>query len=111
MKNYYNDDAYSRAKHKVERIKRFYRHLAAYIIINSLIFGIKIIKSITHGESFSDAFFDINFYGIWLYWGIGLAFHAFAVFGADYFFGKNWEENKIKEFMEEDERDSKSNNK
>ncbi|MBE9489679.1 MAG: 2TM domain-containing protein [Bacteroidetes bacterium] len=110
MKNYYNDDAYSRAKYKVERIKRFYKHLAAYIIVNSLILGIKIIRNLTHGESFSEAIFDINFYGIWLFWGIGLAFHAFAVFGVDHFLGKNWEENKIKQFMEEDNHKVNSKN-
>ncbi|MCK5401983.1 MAG: 2TM domain-containing protein [Flavobacteriaceae bacterium] len=111
MKNHNQDDAYSRARYKVEKIKRFYKHLAAYIIVNSLIFGIKIIRNLTHGETFSEAFFDINFYGIWLFWGIGLVFHAFAVFGTDYFFGKNWEENKIKQFMEEDGHSFKSNNK
>ena len=110
MKNYYNDDAYSRAKYKVDRIKRFYKHLAAYIIVNSLIFGIKIIRNLTHGESFSEAIFDINFYGVWLFWGIGLAFHAFAVFGVDNLLGKNWEENKIKQFMDEDEHKVNSKN-
>ena len=43
--------------------------------------------------------------------GIGLAFHAFAVFGTDYFFGKNWEENKIQKFMDKEEDKVKSNNK
>ncbi len=111
MKNFNRNNAYSRAKHKVNRIRRFYKHLAAYIIINSLILGIKIVKNFNFGDSFSELWVDINFNGIWLYWGIGLAFHAFAVFGTDYFFGQNWEENKIKRFMEEDERNVNSNNK
>lgn len=106
MKNFNQNDAYSRAKYKVERIKKFYKHLAAYIIVNSLILGLKIVRNLNHGESFSEAFFDIDFYGIWLFWGLGLAFHAFAVFGSDYFFGRNWEENKIKQYMEEDELNS-----
>lgn len=111
MKHHNQSDAYSRAKYKVERIKKFYKHLAAYIIVNSLILGIKIVKNFNFGDSFSDLWIDINFYGVWLFWGIGLAFHAFAVFGADHLFGKNWEENKIKQFMEEDERNVNSNNK
>ena len=37
-------------------------------------------------------------------WGIGLVFHAVKVFGLNPFFGKNWEERKIKEYMQEDER-------
>lgn len=111
MKTFNDKDAYSRARHKVNRIKGFYKHLAAYIIINSLFFGIRIIRNFDFGDSFSDIWFDINFNGIWLFWGIGLAFHAFSVFGVDHFFGKNWEENKINQFMEEDERDVNSNNK
>ena len=110
MKHYNNqNDSYSRAKYKVNRIKRFYNHLAAYIIVNSLILGIKFFKNFNFGDSFSDVWVDINFYGVWVFWGIGLAFHAFAVFGTDYFFGKNWEENKIKKFMEDDEHNVNSN--
>ncbi len=110
MKNFNQNNAYSRAKHKVGRIKGFYEHLVGYIIINSLIYGFKIIKNLNFGDSFSEIWVDINFYGIWLFWGIGLAFHAFSVFGVNYFFGQNWEENKIKQFMKEEERKIKSNN-
>lgn len=109
MKNFNQKDTYLRAKHKVEKVKGFYKHFAAYIIVNALIFGMKIIRNLTHGETFSEAFLDIDFYGIWLFWGIGLAFHAFSVFGTGYFFGQNWEENKIKQFMEEDEHNINSN--
>jgi hypothetical protein len=109
MKNYNQDDAHSRAIYKVNRIKRFYKHLAVYIIVNTLILSLKIFRNLNHGETFSEAFFDINLYGIWLFWGIGLAFHAFTVFGTDYFFGKNWEENKIKQFMKEEDKSNKSN--
>ncbi|MCH7524685.1 MAG: 2TM domain-containing protein [Bacteroidetes bacterium] len=111
MKYFKQDNAYSRAKYKVNKIKRFYNHLSAYIIVNAFIFGIKIVRNLNDGETFSEAFFDIKSYRIWLFWGIGLAFHAFAVFGTDYFFGSNWEENKIKGFMEEDNHNIKSNNK
>jgi ABC-type multidrug transport system fused ATPase/permease subunit len=111
MKNFNQEDAYSRAKHKVDKLKGFYKHLSVYIIINALIFGMKIIRNLTHGETLSEAFFDIDFYGIWLFWGIGLAFHAFSVFGVVPFFGQNWEENKIKKYMEDDERNVNSNRK
>ena len=111
MKNINQNNAHSRAIYKVKRIKRFYKHLAAYIIVNTLILVLKFIRNLDRGETFIEAFLDINFYGIWLLWGIGLAFHAFCVFGTDYFFGKNWEENKINQFMEEDEQNVNSNNK
>lgn len=108
MKNFNQDDTFLRAKYKVERIKIFYKHLAAYLIINMLISGMDIINHVTHGGSFSDIVFGYNHSRLWLYWGIGLAFHAFAVFGSDHLFGKNWEENKIKKFMEEEERNINS---
>ena len=111
MKNFNQYDAYSRAKHKVDRIRGFYKHLTAYIIVNSLIYGINIIKNLNFGDSFSEIWFDINFYGLWFFWGIGLACHAFSVFGTDHLFGKNWEENKIKKFMEEDEHNANANKK
>lgn len=109
MKNFNQDSTYTRAKYKVEKLKRFYKHLAAYIIVNSLIFGVKIIKNFNFDNSISELWLDINFYGLWFIWGIGLAFHAFCVFGADHLFGKNWEQNKIKQFMDEDERNANSN--
>jgi len=111
MKNFNQDSAYSKAKYKVEKIKGFYKHLAAYIIVNALIYGIKIIKNLNFDDSFSEIWLDINFYGLWFFWGIGLACHAFSVFGTDRLFGKNWEQNKIKQFMEEDEHNFDSNNK
>ena len=110
MKHYNNqNDAYSRAKYKVNRIKRFYNHLAAYIIVNTLFIVLKIVRNFDKGDDFFDVILDFNFGNLWFFWGIGLAFHAFAVFGTDYFFGKNWEENKIKKFMEDDEHNVNSN--
>ena len=111
MKNFKKADAYSRARHKVERIKKFYKHLAAYIIINSIVLGIKIIKNFNFGDSNFDYWVDINVYGIWHIWAIVLAFHAFAVFGSDRLFSKKWEQNKIQQFMEEEGRNVNSNNK
>ncbi len=111
MKNFNQNNAYSRAKHKVGRIKGFYEHLVGYIIINSLIYGFKIIKKLNFGDTFSEIWVDINFYGIWLFWGIGLGLHAFSVFGVVPFFGQSWEENKIKQFMKEEEHNIKSNSK
>ena len=37
-------------------------------------------------------------------WGLGLAFHAFGVFVEDGRFGRNWEERKIREFMDQEEK-------
>jgi hypothetical protein len=40
-------------------------------------------------------------------WGIGLAFHGMKVFNYTPLLGKNWEERKLKEFMEQENRKNK----
>ena len=55
-----------------------------------------------NGETFNEAFFDLSTFILWLLWGIGLALHAFSVFGLPFLLGKNWEEEKIKSFMDDE---------
>ena len=40
-------------------------------------------------------------------WGIGILFHAIGTFNLNPFFGKGWEERKIKEYMDKDENPTK----
>ena len=40
-------------------------------------------------------------------WGIGLTAHAVAVFNLNPFFGRDWEQRKIKEFMQEEEQNER----
>jgi len=56
------DDAYERARAKVEKLFGFYTHLAVYVIVNVY------LQSST----------------VAVLWGIGLFFHAFGVFGSRY---------------------------
>jgi hypothetical protein len=37
-----------------------------------------------------------------LFWGIGVFFHWYSVFGINFFLGKGWEEKKIKELMDKE---------
>jgi hypothetical protein len=107
MKNMDQESAYARAKEKVQRLRGFYKHLAVYLIVNGFIYGLHIIRN-----------FDIEVLnldirviipqGIWLYWGIGLVIHAISVFGFRRLFSKNWEENKINQYMEDEERRNNS---
>lgn len=54
-------------------------------------------------KGFKEPLFEIdNFYTIF-FWGIGLVFHAWGVFGKGLLFSKDWEARKIKEFMKEDQ--------
>jgi hypothetical protein len=97
-------ERYLRAQKKVDEIKGFYIHLIIYICVNLYISTKKITANLANGETFEQAFFDIGTFIVWLAWGIGLAFHAFNVFVENGVLGKNWEERKIKEFMQDEER-------
>jgi hypothetical protein len=86
---------YQRAQKRVEAIRGFYIHLGVYLLVNVCLFLINITTS--PGEFW--------FYWVLLGWGIGVAAHAFSVFGANRMLGPDWEEKKIKEIMEKEETD------
>jgi hypothetical protein len=94
---------YLRAKKRVEKMKGFYIHFAVYIIVNLFLSSI-IIFGLTSdgGDSFEEAFSNFGVYSTWIFWGIGVFFHWLGVFGFNSLFGKNWEENKLKEIMDKD---------
>ncbi|MGG8495136.1 2TM domain-containing protein [Tenacibaculum sp. TC6] len=98
--NFNQEQKYLRAKKRVDEIKRYYIHLAVYIAVNLFISIKKIVRNMNGGETFEEALLDFNTFSLWIFWGIGIVFHTFRVFGFDFFMGKNWEERKIKEFME-----------
>lgn len=94
--DFYREDAYLRAQKKVKKIIGFYWHLAAYVIIN--LFFIVFLGS-NNGN-----FFSFGNFSMAIFWGIGLFFHFLSVFGPDFFFGKSWEQRKIKEYMDKDKK-------
>ncbi len=106
MEDFTKNTAYHRAQKRVETIKNFYTHFIVYIVINTIISVFKIYDDLAEGTPFGEAFFEFGTFSVWMLWGIGLAIHAFSVFGLPYLLGPNWEERKIAEYMEE-ERDSK----
>ena len=87
---------YEIAAKKVKKIARFYRHFGIYCIVNLYIIFIN-IQNLDAGESY----FQFKNFATAFFWGLGLAAHGFRVFGPNVFFGKNWEERKIKQFMQE----------
>jgi hypothetical protein len=94
------EDAYIRAKKKLDKIVGFYWHLAIYVIVN--IFLILLI-----GFKSGEGFFSFAPYSTAIFWGIGLMFHFLGVFGPNFMFGKNWEQKKIKELMDKDSEEFK----
>ncbi|MBS3992514.1 MAG: 2TM domain-containing protein [Bacteroidetes bacterium] len=91
-------DSYFRAKKRVDRIKGFYKHLAIYIIINIFLLVLKYFKD----YDFNDNFWRWETFNVVFFWGIGLAIHFINVFGFNFILGKKWEEQKIKELMDND---------
>ena len=93
------NERYQRAQKRVEEIKKFYKHLVVYLVINFFFIGRRIYKDIIHGDSALDAFTDIDNYGFFFWWGIILIFHGVKVFGFPNVFNKDWEDRKVKEYM------------
>ncbi|KAF2332599.1 2TM domain-containing protein [Flavobacterium daemonense] len=101
-----NDESFNIAYRKVRRIKGFYSHLKVFLIVNAII----IISSLNRdfiGSHFNESgLFEWHTYSTTFYWGIALLMHAASVFGRDIFFGDDWEERKIKEYMSQESEKS-----
>ena len=90
-----NSEQYQYAKNRVKKIKGFYIHFAIYSVINTIIiFGTFYDRSFTN-----NTFWSLETFSTAIFWGIGLIAHAASVFGKDLIFNKNWENRKMKEFM------------
>lgn len=101
---------YERAQKKVNTIKRFYKHLRVYLIINVLLLLLraKIFKIFKNGD-LSDINFerwlDWNTYSTAAIWGIALVIHGLYAFQYKFKFFKTWEDRKLKEILDKDELD------
>ena len=100
MENRDRDNKYLRAKERVTEIKKFYGS------IFSGLFAIIIVGAINYYvDEWSHPWF------LWVVFGvsISLIFKALKIFNLNPFMGRDWEERKIKEFMQEDENRNKWN--
>ena len=91
----FQESKYVRAKERVAELKKFYGNLTSYVLVVSLL---ALINYWTNGWSY------MWFLWVVFGWGIGIIFHAVGTFNLNPFFGKDWEERKIREFMEEEDR-------
>lgn len=91
---------YEAAKRQVKKIRGFYIHLAIYIFLNIMFFVVG-----TWEEGLLAGMQDLSNYATAFFWGIGLLAHGAGVFAPDIFFGRRWEEKKIREFMEKEKRE------
>lgn len=86
------DAAYERAKKRVEELKGFYGHLVSYIVVITFL---AIVNFLT-----TPGFWWFLF--IAFFWGIGLVAHGSSVFMKRGIFSKEWEDKKIREYMEKE---------
>lgn len=85
------NESYRKASKRVENIKNFYTHLITFIVINIFLV---IVNYWTY--------WDFKWFWFALFgWGIGLILHGINTF----FISDDWEERKIKEFMDKDNLD------
>ena len=85
---------YVKAVERVEKLKEFYQNLASYCLVIPFLIFINLK-------------FSPQFYWFWFPafgWGIGLFFHFLEVNNSNIFLGRNWEERKIKELMDKENR-------
>ena len=107
-------DKLIKAKKKVKDIKGFYNHLTAYIIVNIVLlvlrYPIFIFFAGHNPETVDDGFLswlNLNALLTPILWGIGLLIHYLAVFGVTPRFIKKWEERKINQYLDEDNKTQK----
>ena len=98
MDNRSKESKYIRAKERVDKLKKFYGNLTSYVVV---ITGLAVFNYYLNEWSYM--WFLWAAFG----WGIGILFHAIGTFNLNPFFGKDWEERKIKEYMDKDENSTK----
>lgn len=91
-----DQERYDRAKEWVELLRGFYGHALVFVLVNIGLAGYNVATS-------PDRLWFIYTLGGW---GIGLIAHGFYVMGSGRFLGATWQERKIREEMERDDRRS-----
>lgn len=83
---------YRNARKQARKIREFYVHVTVYCLAVPVIVAVNLI----YVPDFY--WFPFSIFG----WGTGLLFHAMGVYKFTPFLGRNWEEKKIRQFMEEE---------
>lgn len=89
------EEKYLRAKERVETVKAFYSKLLRSVLLIAFLAALN--------------YYTNEWRYMWFLWaalgiGIGLVSKAIKVYGMNPFFGRDWEDRKIQEFMDEDEQ-------
>jgi len=106
--------AYKKAYNRVKKIKRFYRHLTVYIVVNILLvyFGLRGVDFLEINSPEVDANVILwlfwNVLSVPILWGIGLLIHGLCVFKPKLNMVKRWEERQLQKILQEDNRKENS---
>lgn len=91
QKVHLDEKRYAKAKERVDNIKGFYYNLVCYCFVIPFLIWLN-----TRTTDFPWAIFPA------MGWGLGLTIHGMEAFGYNPILGKNWENRKIKEYMNDD---------
>ncbi len=97
MDNFNNENKYLRAKERVAGIKKFYSNLLSYIFFIIFLAALNFYTNEWRYPWFLWAAFG---------WGIGIVIHAFKAFNWLPYMNKDWEDRKIKEYMNEEDKNT-----
>ncbi|PIF43798.1 2TM domain-containing protein [Chryseobacterium sp. 52] len=89
------DESYEKARKRVKELKSFYANLISYCTIIPFLIIINLLTSPK----------NLWFYFPMLGWGVGVASHAFQVFGVS----ESWKEKKIREIMDKQKKRNNGN--
>ncbi|MFP9099026.1 2TM domain-containing protein [Flavobacterium sp. RHBU_24] len=96
MEHYNEREAYKRAKKKVKEIKGFYYNLLCYCIVIPIL----IFVNLKFSPEFQWFWFSM------VGWGTGVLFHGLSAFNVVPFLGSDWEDRKLREFVQKEENSS-----
>lgn len=91
------ENKYLRAKEQVAEIKKFYTSVLFYVIFIGFLAGLNY-----YTNEWSYMWFLWAAFG----WGIGIVFQAIKAYKWAPFMNKDWEDRKIKEYMDRDQQES-----
>jgi hypothetical protein len=87
-----DNEGYRKARQRVRKIREFYHHLLAFLLVNGFLFAVNMLTD--PGE--------LWFQWALLGWGIAVVMHGLSVFAKGGIWGPEWEERKIREIMEKE---------
>ena len=93
-----NEARYLRAKERIQEVKKFYANAMSYA-------GFTVFLAVIN--YYMNEWRYMWFLWVVFFWGIAIATQAIKLYGANLFFGKDWEQRKIKELMNDDLQNNK----